>query len=202
MCGNYGRSGKVACSSHYISEEALREIVLRDIKEKAHLVACDCDKLVENILRLKEKESKSRLASYEQDLTATAARVHELERLMQSLYADKCAGVIPQSVFQTLMQNYETERAQKAALLPELEKKARIQREAKNDVARWIEIIQRYTAITELDAAMLFELVERVEVGEVERRGAQRFRDVRIVYRYVGNVDAATELEAHHAESL
>ena len=38
----------------------------------------------------------------------------ELERLMQNLYEDKCTGTIPQTVFQTLMRKYETERAEKS----------------------------------------------------------------------------------------
>ena len=201
LCGNYCRSGKTACTTHAISENALREIVLQDIQEKARLVECDCDGLVARILHLKEKENSSRLASYEQELTVTAARVHELERLMQSLYADKCAGVIPQTVFQTLMHNYEAERAEKAALLPELEQKARIQRETTHDVARWAEVIRRYTAVTELDAAMLFELVDRIEIGEVEKRGPFRYRDVKVIYRYVGNVDEAMKV-ADHGEGI
>ena len=45
----------------------------------------------------------------------------ELERLMQNLYEDKCTGTIPQTVFQTLTRKYETERAEKAAAIPELE---------------------------------------------------------------------------------
>ena len=197
LCGNYCRSGKVACTTHAISENALREIVLQDIREKAQLVECDSDGMISRILRWKEKENTSRLASYEQELTATVTRVHKLEKMMESLYADKCAGVVPQTVFQTLMHNYEAERAEKAALIPELEQKTRMQRETKNDVERWAEVIRRYTAITELDAAMLFELVDRIEVGEAEKRGPFRFRDVKVVYRYVGNVDDATKAADH-----
>ena len=140
---------------------------------------------------MKNKEQHSRAASFEQELKVTAARVTELEKLMQNLYEDKCTGVVPQTVFQTLMHKYETERAQKAAALPELERKVREQLEDRHDADRWAEIIRRYTEITELDETILFELVDRIEVGEAEKRGGLRVQSIKVFYRYVGNVDAA-----------
>ena len=53
----------------------------------------------------------------------------------------------------------------------------------------WANIIQRYTEITELDESILFELVDRIEVGEPQRRGSIRIQDVKVRYRYVGVVD-------------
>ena len=38
ICGNYSRSGSAACSAHFISENAVNEIVLQDIREKARMV--------------------------------------------------------------------------------------------------------------------------------------------------------------------
>lgn len=118
---------------------------------------------------------------------------------MQSLYEDKCTGVIPQTVFQTLMQKYETERAQKAAALPELERNVREQLEQRQDVERWANIIQQYTKITELDESILFELVNRIEVGEPQRRGSVRIQDVKVCYRYVGFVDEMLTEEGQEA---
>ena len=40
------------------------------------------------------------------------------------------------------------------------------------------------------------ELVERIEVGETEKRGSSRFRKVTIRYRYVGDVSGAVGTEA------
>ena len=52
-----------------------------------------------------------------------------------------------------------------------------------------------YTEITELDESILFELVDRIEVGETKKVGGQRICDLRVYYRYVGNVDAALAQE-------
>ena len=107
----------------------------------------------------------------------------------------KCAGTIPQTVFQTLMHKYEAERAEKAEAIPELEHKVKSYLENRTDANRWLAIICRYTEITELDESILFELVDRIEVGETKKVGGQRICDLRVYYRYVGNVDAALAQE-------
>ena len=195
ICGSYSRSGKSACTIHTIYEDALKQLVLADIREKAQYAEYDRERLLAQIIRMKDKELHSRTASYEQELKTISARVSELERLMQNLYEDKCTGVVPQTVFQTLMKKYETERAQKAAAIPKLEQKVRAQMENRHDADRWAEIIRRYTEITELDETILFELVDRIEVGEARKVGKTRIQDVKVFYRYVGCVDGAMPQE-------
>ena len=175
--------------------DVLMEIVLQDIREKALYAEHDQEGLISQIVQMKEKEKHSRVASYEQELKAAAARVRELERLMQNLYEDKCSGVVPQPVFQTLMSKYETERAHKAAVLPELEQKVRTQLEARHDANHWAALIRRYTEISELDETILFALVDRIEIGETKKTGSLRICDVKVFYRYVGNVDEALTSE-------
>lgn len=199
ICGSYLRSGKSACTIHTIDELALHQIVLEDIRAKAQSAANDRDRLLAQIIQMKDRERHSRRASYEQELRVTSARVAELERLMQNLYEDKCAGVVPQTVFQTLMQKYEAERAQKASLLPELEQKTQEQLTRNQDVARWANIIQQYTEISELDESILFELVDRIEVSEARKLGSVRIQDVKVFYRYVGCVDEALTAEEQEA---
>ena len=195
ICGNYARSGKSACTIHTIYENVLEQIVLEDIREKARFAAHDPEMLAQHILRLKDKEAQSHRTSCEQELKAVKTRLDELERLMQSLYEDKYSGTVPQSVFQTLIRKYETERVEKAAALPELELKLKAHMENRQDAGRWTEIIRQYTEITKLDESMLFALVDRIEVGEAQKVRGVRVRDVKVYYRYVGNVDDAVAEE-------
>ena len=195
ICGNYARSGKSACTIHTIYENVLEQIVLEDIREKARFAAHDPEMLAQHILRLKDKEAQSHRTSCEQELKAVKTRLDELERLMQSLYEDKYSGTVPQSVFQTLIRKYETERAKKAAALPELELKLKAHMENRQDAGRWTEIIRQYIEITKLDESMLFALVDRIEVGEAQKVRGVRVRDVKVYYRYVGNVDDAVAEE-------
>jgi site-specific DNA recombinase len=202
ICSNYARSGKSACTIHSIYENVLEELVLADIREKAQFVKLDGERLAEQISRMKEQESRTRVTSYEQELKTATARVSELERLMQTLYEDKCTGAIPQTVFQTLMRKYEAERAEKAAAIPELEQKVRLQLETKQEANRWMDVIRRYAEVTTLDESLLFALVDRIEVGEARKIDGQRVCDIKVSYRYVGNVDDALTQEERYAEAI
>ena len=195
ICGNYARSGKSACTIHMVYEHVLEQLVLADIREKARLAEHDPERLAQQIVQLKEKESRSRLSSYEQELRTVTTRVSELERLMQNLYEDKCTGTIPQTVFQTLMRKYEAERAEKTGQLPELERKVRDHMGNRQDAGQWTELIRRYTEITKLDETILFELVDRIEVGDTRKEKGLRVCDIKVYYRYVGNVDDALKKE-------
>ena len=195
LCGNYARSGKSACTVHTIYENVLTQLVLTDIREKARCAEHDTQRLAQQIIRLKEKESAGRQAGYAQELKTLKGRIAELERLMQNLYEDKCAGTIPQTVFQTLMCKYEAELTAKTGLLPELERKAKDHRDNCRDTERWMELIRRYTEIAELDESILFALVDRIEVGEARKIDGVRVCDIRVYYRYVGNVDEAVAQE-------
>ena len=67
----------------------LTQLVLEDIREKARVAEYDPEQLVQQIIRLKDKEANSRLSSCEQELKTYTARLSDLERLMQNLYEDK-----------------------------------------------------------------------------------------------------------------
>ncbi len=196
MCGSYSSSGRKACSIHTIYENVLNEIVLSDIREKAIFAAHDSESLIRAIIKAKEKESNGLFSAYQSELTATVKRLAELEKLMQSLYEDKFKGTIPESVFTTLMQKYEAERSEKSTALPELQAKLISHSDNRADAQKWAEIIRQYTEITLLDESILFELVERIEVGEAKKIDGQRICDIKIYYRFVGNVDDAVVSEA------
>ena len=93
----------------------------------------------------------------------------ELERLMQNLYEDKCTGTIPQTVFQTLMQKYETERAEKASPPPHRRRSRAERGRNRKETNWWREVIRPYTKIRVREKSILLERGDRIEGGE--RRG-------------------------------
>lgn len=66
---------------------------------------------------------------------------------------------------------------------------------SRQDASQWTELIRRYTEITELDETILFELVDRIEVGDTRKERGLRVCDIKVYYRYVGNVDDALKQE-------
>ncbi len=205
LCGNYSRSGKTACTAHIIYENVLIQLVTADIREKAQLVQYDEAYLLERITEQRSKDSLNRISSYEQDLKVQSTRLRELENLMQTLYEDKVNGTIPETVFKTLMQKYERERAEKSLYISTLQEKIAQGKKTNDDVSQWAAIIKKYTQLEILDEAVLFELVDRIEVFQSQKIGNKRVCDIKVYYRYVGNIDnalASEEQEVDHAKAI
>lgn len=197
ICGNYARSGKTACSIHLINEDVLKALVLKDIRGKLRLAQSEPDRLaaqgrpvqkrlVQQVIRLREQENRPGLYSGRRELELTAARLLEVEKLMQKLYEDQCKGLVTQEVFKMLMDGYEAEWTEKSAVLPKLRQRA-AQLENGRDAAYWAELLRRFMAVEELDESLLFELIDRIEVGAVKKQDSSRSCDIRIVYRCAYN---------------
>lgn len=65
--------------------------------------------------------------------------------------------------------------------------------EQESDVRSFIREIRRYATIQELDEAVLNRLISRILVGEVKKVDGQKVQEVRIIYNFVGEIQAATE---------
>jgi DNA invertase Pin-like site-specific DNA recombinase len=194
LCGNYRRSGKTACTTHSINEDLLMTLVAADIREKALAVTHDDKAIAERIIRKKAAETDTRLAGYERELRTALTRQPEIERLMMNLYEDRIKGTVPETVFATLMKKYETQQAEIATQIPELKAKIQNGRECCDNAAMWIRHIRKYTAVEVIDDAVLLELVQRIEVGEAQIIDGKRVCNIKIVYRYVGDVDDAVAI--------
>lgn len=57
-----------------------------------------------------------------------------------------------------------------------------------SEVRTFIREIRRYSAIEELDEAVLNRLISRILIGEVKKVDGQKVQEVRIVYNFVGEI--------------
>jgi len=190
-CGSYRRAGRIACSPHTIGEPILIDLVLSDIRVKALAVSLNEAEIARQIIKLKSHESDNRLAGYEKELKAALTRLPEIEKLMMALYEDRIKGTVPEPVFATLMKKYEAQQAELNAQIPLLGERISASRQCEDNTATWIRHIKKYAALDTADAAILIELVDHVEVGESYKENGKTVRDVKVIYRYVGNVDEA-----------
>ena len=58
------------------------------------------------------------------------------------------------------------------------------------DAEKWIELIRKYTNITELSADLLNALIEKVVVHEATKNAdGSRMQEVEIYYRFIGKIE-------------
>lgn len=188
LCGNYSRSGKTACTTHSISEKVLTAIVIDEIREKARMVQYDEDDIIRQILREKDRENSDQLTLYEREIQMNETRLQDLGTLIQNLYEDRLKNSIPEGIFQGLMEKYDKEQQERRESISDMQKRLREAKRNVCDVQTWAEIIKKYVFLEELSQDILLELIDSVEVGETQEINGQKTRDIKIVYRMVGDI--------------
>lgn len=87
-----------------------------------------------------------------------------------------------------LMTDFQSEQTEKSAQLNELEKKLAEQRKVTEDVQEWAALIRQNRDAETLDRDMLLKLVERIEVGEACLVNGKKERQIRICYKFAGDI--------------
>ena len=188
LCGNYTRSGKLACTTHRIGMEDITQLVLDDVRHYVDRAVCDEAALRQELKALKDQDAAARKKADRSQQKALVSRLSELERLTQSLYEDKVKGAIPEAVCANLIQKYEAERIEKAAQLEEIHQRLAQAEQDDNDIERFLSAVKRYVAVETLDREMLLELIDFIEVGQQIVQDGKKTRDVTIHYKFVGKI--------------
>ena len=186
LCINYSQSGKVACSSHTISETPLKQVVLNDIREKIAMIDMDEDAVIKAIQVQRSKVSQD---TYQMQLTEKSAlekRLSELERLVQALYEDKVSGKASPSMYDRLMPKYEAEMQEKETRLKEVTAELSAVQETAANAEDWAVLIKQYRNVTELSRELIANLIQKIEIGEPVIVDGQKEREIRIHYKFVG----------------
>jgi len=189
VCGNYARSGKAACTVHGISETALHEIVVSQIRAHAKLAKCDEQRIVAEILRQQNAEAISTQKTYQSEINSHKKRIAKLNTYIEKLYEDRVNKIVPEDFFRRQLEKYEQERIERLQTSENLEKKLCEVKLKTDNAGTWARLIKQYTELETLDSEILLLLVDKILVGESKIIYGKRVCDVRIVYNYVGDIN-------------
>jgi len=187
-CLKYKTHGKDYCSSHYIRYDALYQIVLTEIRRQARQAAHCEAQFRKRLQEIDGEKSKAQLTKARKQLEASEARAGDLDRIMTSLYEDKALGRLTQERFDSMMGKYEAEQKALLEQVNALREGIARAEEQRDNTARFVEYIRQYTDLQSLDAPILNQLIQRIEVHHAEKEPdtGKRRQKVSIQYKYVG----------------
>lgn len=162
--------------------------MLSDIQDKAERVCVREKEVIRRITEQRQTQGRQEAAAVEKSAKALKKRLSELDRLIRSTYEDKVLGKIPEALCVRLMSGYQSEQEEKAAQLEEMEEKLTEYRKVKEDVQEWAGLIRQYRDADILDRDMLLKLIDRIEVGEACVVNGQKERQIRICYKFAGDI--------------
>ena len=188
FCSRYTASGYGACSRHTIYEMTLTELVLSEIRAHAEALELDEAAMLDRLQAQRTAADAERQESVRQEIGKLRRRVYELEQMTAKLYEDKVCGSISAASFAVLLEKAEQERRQRSDRLDTLLAEVRQYEQSAADIQSWAAVVRKHLHIREIDRETVDELIDRIEVGEKTVVDGKNVRDIKIYYRFVGNI--------------
>ncbi len=97
--------------------------------------------------------------------------------------------------FIKLSNDYEAEQRNLQAESITLETELAESEEEANGIEYFLNIVRQYTEIKELDARVVNDLIDKIEVHAVEKVNGQRFQQIDIYYTAIGVIDIPQHIQ-------
>jgi vacuolar-type H+-ATPase subunit I/STV1 len=173
------------CSPHSIGENKLLAIVRQDVKAQLERIEMD---EVWAAAEIGRRVSGLEVGNIKRDISCVTDRLSKLESYLAQLYEDKMAGNINAETFKNLSASAEAEMKEKQGQFEKLSAQLKELSKTEAGVERWISAVRKFITMEESDRETLQALIDRIEVSEAEGVGKSRTQNVKIFYRFAGNI--------------
>jgi DNA invertase Pin-like site-specific DNA recombinase len=176
------------CTCHYITESALEQIVLEELRELLRFVSRDESRFVRLVMDKSRQEQGREKAVRKQAAEKQCRRIAELDTLIERLYEDNVSGKVQDERYAILSAKFEAEQAGLKKSLAALESEIAAQEKQTADVDSFLALVRRTTEIKKLTPAIVHEFIEKIIVHEPEQARGDRRQKVEIIYNNIGAV--------------
>ena len=183
-CGTYKHGGSGACTSHWIMENALVELVRNDLEQYVQGLEISEEQLQAVLMEQYSRDTKSDRTATEKELHSARTRIAELEMLQSKLYEELFIGQLPRETLIELSQRYRTEKTALEQKSQELQSELDRLTAKAEDIRNWLCVVREYMLGTVLDRELLHRLIKLIRVGETTIVDCQKQREVEIIYRF------------------
>ena len=188
VCSNY-RNNKGGCTTHTIRNVVLEEIVLRNLREAVKYVTDHEDDFIREAADVSVRERDRELAAKKRALTEAEKRIAELDLIVKRLYEDNFNGKLTDERFIKLSRDYELEQSNLTNTAEVMRDDLKQQEQKKGNLKNFIAATKKYTDIQALDATVLREFIDRIEISATEKWKKKAERKIHIVYNFIGAFD-------------
>lgn len=188
VCGNY-RGNTSNCTMHYIRNVVVERIVLENLKEVIRYVSDYEDDFVRMIMDADMKQKSRELAQQKRRLAEIQKRIGELDTIFQRIYEDNIIGKLSDERFMKMSKGYEDEQRTLQAEADIIQNELQQEEKKSVDVKRFLDVVKKYTDLTELTPEILHEFVDRIIVHAPDKSSGRRLQEIEIIYNHIGEFD-------------
>lgn len=185
-CWVYKNYGKERCTSHAIGYKTLYNIVLENIRRQAECASGQKEKYLEMLKNQMEEKATQDIKSVKSELKKITKRIAQLEKILNKLYEDRALEKITEERYLSMNTNYENEYNELKERQNVLSQQIENIETTEYNAETFTNLIEKYLNITELNARILNELIEKIVVHEKEIINGEKFQMVEIYYKFVG----------------
>ena len=164
-CGHY-ESRKSDCTSHYIRESVLDEIVLRALKKVTKYAREHSDEFYKDAMRNGEAEAAKNLKESESLRIEYESKIKQIDNAIQLLYMDRSNGKITDERYELLFASFENEQTEMKSKLSTLNSQLDEVKVREKFIRDFIRKAERYVTISKVTPELLRAFIERIEVHE------------------------------------
>lgn len=185
-CWVYKNYGKERCTSHAIGYKTLYNIVLENIRRQAECASVQKEKYLEMLKNQMAEKANQDIKSVKSELKKITKRIAQLEKILNKLYEDRALEKITEEWYLSMNSSYENEynelKERQNVITQQIEKIETTECNAET----FTNLIEKYLNITELNARILNELIEKIIVHEKGIIDGEKYQMVEIYYKFVG----------------
>ena len=190
---------KARCSTHYIRERVLQELVLQHIQMVTGYIYHH-EAYFRQVMQQKlHTESAKQIAANRKALERSEKRISELKRLFIKIYEDNASGKLSDERFDMMSQSYEAEQRELEAEVNHLQKEIQLQEQQIDNIEKFIQTASKHVGIEELTPYALRELVKAIYVDAPDKSSGKRRQHIHIQYDGLGFIPLNELLNAEKA---
>ena len=184
-CSSY-KHDTSACTSHYISDEALQIIILENIQKVISYMKDYEDLFIKEQLAKSTQDELKKISKSKKELERAKNRIIEIDNLFMHIYEDNVSGKITDDRFRNLSYNYDKEQQELKLKIEQLSKDIENTENKDTDITQFISNVKKYTEINHLTTEILNELIEKIVIHQQEKVNGKKVQEIDIYYRGVG----------------
>ena len=187
-CNTNRLYGGKFCTTHYITLEQVKSIVLEDIRRNAMLASEDTGRYIDYLMQLSKAGQADEVNALKKELETSRHRLAELATLVQRIYEDHVFDRLPEELYQTLSAKYEAETKNLKARISEIQTQLAESASKTQNSKDFAALVAPYADITELDEELVHTLIEKIVIHEKEILDGLPVMRIEIYYRFIGKV--------------
>ena len=141
-CSSYKHDTSL-CTSHYITDDVLQNIVLENIQNVISYMKSYEDLFIKEQLAKSSKDETKQISINKKELEKAKNRIIEIDNLFKHIYEDNVSGKITDDRFRNLSCNYDKEQQELKITIEQLSNEIENKEKKETDLTQFISNVKK-----------------------------------------------------------